>query len=157
MAALAMLEDQIEGPLDNCHSLRPFAEEIRTSVGREEQVLFFRRPLPAVALYAERRIPTLRDPDTSPPGQPFYLIVPDSLAAEIPPQWLTNAETVASGHGRVFTRRSMGIHLLRIAISSRPPPSSGDKGNDIPIGAVPGTEEARNPRWLYEHRSRGHL
>jgi 4-amino-4-deoxy-L-arabinose transferase-like glycosyltransferase len=157
MAALTMLEDQIEGPLDDCRSLKPFAEEIRSSVGRAEQVLFFRRPLPAVALYAERRIPTLRDPNASPPSQPFYLIVPDSLAAEIPAQWLANAETVASGHARVFTRRSMGIHLLRIAPSSPPPPSSGDEGDHIPIRAVPGPQEARDPRRLYEHRGRRDL
>ncbi len=152
-----MLEDQIEGPLDDCRSLKPFAEEIRSSVGRDEQVLFFRRPLPAVALYAERHIPTLRDPDASPPGQPFYLIVPDSLAVEVPPAWLANAETVASGHARVFTRRSMGIRLLRIALPSRPPTSSGDEGDHVPIRAAPGTEEARDPRRLYEHRGRRDL
>jgi 4-amino-4-deoxy-L-arabinose transferase-like glycosyltransferase len=157
LAALVMLEDQIEGRLDNCRSLKPFAEEIRSRVGRDERVLFFRRPLPAVALYAERRIPTLRDPDASPPGQPFYLIVPDSLAPEVPSRWLANADTVASGYGRVFTRRSMGIHLLQIASLSQPPPSSGDKGNDIPIRTVPGAEEAGNPRWLHEHRRRRDL
>jgi hypothetical protein len=157
MAAFVWLEDQIDGRLDDCRSLKPFAEEVRKHVGGDERVLFFLRPLPAVALYAERRIPTLRDRDASPPRQPFYLIVPDSLAAEVPQQWLTNAETVASGHGRVFTRRSMGIHLLRIAPSTPPPPGSGNKGNDIPIRAVPGSEEVRNPRSLHEHRGRGDL
>jgi 4-amino-4-deoxy-L-arabinose transferase-like glycosyltransferase len=156
VAALVMLDDQIEGRLDDCHSLKPFAEAIRSRVGLDERVLFFRRPLPAVALYAGRRIPTLRDPDAS-PGQPFYLIVPDSLAPEIPSRWLADAETVASGYARVFTRRSMGIHLLRIRSPHRLPPTSGDKGNDIPIRAVPGTEKARDPRWLYEHRGRRDL
>jgi 4-amino-4-deoxy-L-arabinose transferase-like glycosyltransferase len=157
MAAFVMLADQVGGLLDDCRSLKRFAEEIRNHVGADERVLFFRRPLPAVALYAERRIPTLRDPDVDRPAQPFYLIVPDSLAPEVPSQWLANAETVASGYARVFARRSMGIHLLRIAPSSRPPPSSGDKGNDIPIRAFPGAEEARDPRSLDEHRGRRDL
>jgi 4-amino-4-deoxy-L-arabinose transferase-like glycosyltransferase len=121
-SASVLLVDQIGGRLDNCRSLRPFAEKVRSLVGTDERVLFFRLPLPAVTLYAERRIPTLRGADANPPAEPFYLIVPDSLAPEMPPRWLANAETVASGYARVFTRSSMGIRLLRIEPSSRPPP-----------------------------------
>jgi 4-amino-4-deoxy-L-arabinose transferase-like glycosyltransferase len=149
-SAFVMLQDQIEGRLDDCHSLKPFAEEIRSHVGADERVFFFRLPLPAVALYAERRIPTLRHPAADQPAEPFYLVVPDSLAPEIPPAWLANAETVASGHARVFTRRSMGIRLLRIVASSTPTPGSRDEGDDVPLGAVPAAEEAREPRSLDE-------
>jgi hypothetical protein len=122
-SAVVMLSDQVCGRLDDCRSLKPFAQKVRSLVGTDERVLFFRLPLPAVVLYAQRRIPTLRAAD-NPPGEPFYLIVPDSLALKIPPRWLANAATLASGHARVFTRRSMGIRLLRIEPSSRPPPGS---------------------------------
>jgi 4-amino-4-deoxy-L-arabinose transferase-like glycosyltransferase len=122
-SAVVMLSDQVSGRLDDCRSLKPFAEKVRSLIGTDERVLFFRLPLPAVALYAQRRIPTLRRAD-NPPVEPFYLIVPDSLAPKIPPQWSANAVTLGSGYARVFTRRSMGIRLLRIEPLSRPLPGS---------------------------------
>ena len=102
-------------------------------------MLFFQAPLPAVVLYAERTIPTLRDPRAS-PSHAFYLIVPESLDRAIPPEWQSRAETVASARGRVFTRKRMGIRLLRIT-----PPTSGNESDDVPLGPVPGTQEARYP------------
>lgn len=107
------LANRLDGPLDDCASLKPFARQLSAATRIGDRVYFFRLPLPAVAFYAERRIPTLR-PAAIAPTPPFFLIVPESLAPEVPAPWLENSETVVSGRGRVFTRRKMGIHLLRI-------------------------------------------
>jgi 4-amino-4-deoxy-L-arabinose transferase-like glycosyltransferase len=129
----------VDGPVEDCGSLKPFAREVAGKVGGDEQVFFFRSPLPAVALYAERRIPTLRKGDSTPPSRPFYLVVPESLTPEVPPCWLAAAETVASARGRVFTRRPMTVRLLKIAARS------GNEGDEVPVGPVPGSQEARQP------------
>ncbi|MBI2962900.1 MAG: glycosyltransferase family 39 protein [Deltaproteobacteria bacterium] len=113
VAGVLSLANRLDGPLDDCVSLRPFAREAAAAVRPDDRIFFFRLPLPAVALYAERRIPALRDPAAA-PERPFFLIVPESLAGEVPADWLEDAETVVAGRGRVFTRRTMGIQLLRI-------------------------------------------
>jgi hypothetical protein len=101
------------GAVDSCVTLRPFAEAVRTRVDPDGSVFFFREPLPVVALYAQRRIPTLRDSSTRPP-RPFYLIVPESLAGEVPEDWAGVAETVAETRGRAFTSAPMRVQLLRV-------------------------------------------
>ena len=126
MAAGMIIWDFIDGPLTNCSSLRPFANSILKITRPVDRLYFFKMPLPAVALYTERRINTLRDA-TIEPDPPFYLIVPESLSPEVPRTWLEAATTVASGEGRVFTRRRMGIRLLRIGARNEtsdlaPPP-----------------------------------
>lgn len=113
MAMGMIVSDFIDGPLTNGSSLRPFAGSILMTTRPADRLYFFKLPLPAVALYTERRILTLRDPTTE-PDPPYYLIVPESLSREVPRAWLEAATTVASGEGRVFTRKQMGIRLLRI-------------------------------------------
>ena len=139
LIALFTLAGSITGRLDDCASLRAFAGQVRASTTPEDRVLFFQAPLPAVVLYAERTIPTLRDPRAA-PRHAFYLIVPEAFDRALPPEWQSRAETIASARGRVFTRKRMGIRLLRIT-----PPASGDESDDVPLGGVSGTQEARNP------------
>ena len=134
-ASVILLADRLDGPLDNCGSLKPFAREVRAHVGPEERVAFFREPLPAVALYAERRIPTARE---TPPPRPFYLIVPESLASGVPASWIAGGTTVVRGYGRVFTHRRMGIELVRVG-------ESGHEGDQVALGALLRAEHARHP------------
>lgn len=105
--------DVARGAIDSCVTLRPLADAVRTRVDPDVSVFFFREPLPAVALYAQRLIPTLRDPSTR-PGRPFYLIVPESLTSEVPNDWAGVAETVAETRGRAFTSAPMRVQLLRV-------------------------------------------
>ena len=121
LASAWILADHVEGGMTNCRSLKPFAREVAAKVGPSDPVFFFRTPLPAVILYAERRIPPLREP-AAPVSAPFFLIVPESLRAEVPPSWIASSKVVASGRGRVFTRRPMGIELLRIEPQVDPSP-----------------------------------
>jgi 4-amino-4-deoxy-L-arabinose transferase-like glycosyltransferase len=114
VAGVFLIADRIEGPLDGCTSLKPFARQIAAGNRPTDRIWFFRYPLPAVALYTERRIPTLRDPATASPTRPFYLIVPQSLASEVPASWREASESVAQARARVFTRRRMGIELIRV-------------------------------------------
>lgn len=112
--ALALLgADFLNGPLSNCESLRPFAREVAVRSASAERLFFFDSPLPAIALYAERRIPTL-DAGAPQPETPFDLIVPQARDTMLPQAWRAGSEVLASGSGRVFTRRTMGIRLLRI-------------------------------------------
>jgi 4-amino-4-deoxy-L-arabinose transferase-like glycosyltransferase len=108
----------VDGAIDSCVTLRPIAEAVRR-VRPGSPVLFFREPLPAIALYAQRPIPTLRDPTTTPP-RPFYLIVPEALAAQLPAHWSDGAEVVAEIRGRAFTRRPMRVQLLRLPAATEP-------------------------------------
>jgi 4-amino-4-deoxy-L-arabinose transferase-like glycosyltransferase len=108
----------VAGAIDSCVTLRPIAEAVRR-VRPGSPVLFFSAPLPAIALYAERPIPTLRDPTTAPP-RPFYLIVPETLAAQLPAHWSEGAEVVAEIRGRAFTSRPMRVQLLRLAPATEP-------------------------------------
>ncbi len=101
----------VGGAIDSCVTLRPMGEAVRR-IRPGSPVFFFREPLPAIALYAERPIPTLRDPSTA-PLRPFYLIVPEALAAQLPADWGEGAEIVAEIHGRAFTSRPMKVQLLR--------------------------------------------
>ena len=114
VAGVFLIADRIEGPLDGCASLKPFARQIAAGTRPTDRIWFFRYPLPAVALYTERRIPTLRDPATASPTRPFYLIVPQSLAPEVPASWREASKSVAQARARVFTRRRMGIELIRV-------------------------------------------
>ncbi len=109
----------VDGAIDSCVTLRPLADAVRSQVPGENPVFFVRDPLPAVALYAQRRIPTLRDPSTSPP-RPFYLIVPETSAADLPADWSTGATIVAEVHGRAFTSKPMKIQLLRLPSVTEP-------------------------------------
>ena len=139
LAAALMLSGRISGRIDDCASLRPFATEVREKTTTDDRVVFFQSPLPAVILYAQRRIPTLR-PGQEPPAAPFYLIVPQSLDPELPDDWRDRAQVVATGHGRVFTRKLMDIRLLRIDL-----PRSGDERDDVPVGSPPAAQEVRYP------------
>jgi 4-amino-4-deoxy-L-arabinose transferase-like glycosyltransferase len=114
IAGAFLIADRIEGPLDACASLKPFAHQIAARTRPTDRIWFFRYPLPAVALYTERRIPTLRDPATASPTRPFYLIVPQSLASEVPASWREPSKTLVRARARVFTRRRMGIELIRV-------------------------------------------
>jgi 4-amino-4-deoxy-L-arabinose transferase-like glycosyltransferase len=110
----------VDGAIDSCFTLRPIAE----AVGRVRPgspVFFFREPLPAIALYAQRPIQTLRDPSTAPP-RPFFLIVPETLAVQLPAHLSEGAEVVAEIHGRAFTRRRMKVELLRLPRAPEPGP-----------------------------------
>jgi len=120
LCSLWFFVDHVEGGVADCGSLKPFARQVATGAPADVRLFFFRDPLPAVALYAERRIPTLRDPIKAPPQGSFLLILPESLRGDVPPDWLAASRVVASGRGRVFTRKPMGIELL--AISSGAPP-----------------------------------
>ncbi|MET0151737.1 MAG: glycosyltransferase family 39 protein [Candidatus Binatia bacterium] len=103
----------VNGAIDSCVTLRPIAEAVRSQVGPGSPVFFFREPLPAVALYSQRRIQTLRDLSTSPP-RPCYLIVPEALAAQLPAGWSDGATIAAEIRGRAFTSKPMKIQLLRL-------------------------------------------
>ena len=107
------------GAIDSCATLRPLAETVRARIDAGDSVLFFREPLPAVALYSERRIPTLRDPQSRPEGT-FYLIVPDSRGADMPKDWRDSGRSVAEVYGRAFTRQRMTVRLLRLPPVTEP-------------------------------------
>jgi 4-amino-4-deoxy-L-arabinose transferase-like glycosyltransferase len=139
LAGLLVLSGRISGRIDDCASLRPFADQVREKTTADDRLMFFESPLPAVVLYAERRIPTLHR-GQEPPRSPFYLIVPQSLDAVVPPEWRQQAEVVARGHGRVFTRKRMDISLLRVDSST-----SGDEGDDVPLGGSVPVQEVRYP------------
>lgn len=109
----------VGGATDSCVTLRPLAETVRGRVDAGDSVLFFLEPLPAVALYAERRIPTLRDPRERPPGT-FYLVAPDSRDDQVPKDWKAGARTVAEVYGRAFTRKPMRVRLLRLEPTPEP-------------------------------------
>jgi hypothetical protein len=117
LAALWLFVGQVEGPIARCVSLEPFARTVRSAVPEGAPLFFFRDPLPVVALYSGRRIPTLRPSDTPPPDS--FLIVPESLTPDLPKGWIERYRIVAEGRGRVFTRRAMGIRL--IALGDRQP------------------------------------
>jgi 4-amino-4-deoxy-L-arabinose transferase-like glycosyltransferase len=117
LAGLWLFVGQVEGPIAQCTSLKPFARAVRSEVPEGAPLFFFRDPLPVVALYSGRRIPTLQPSDTPPPES--FLIVPESLAPDVPKAWIARQRIVAEGRGRVFTRRAMGIRL--IALGGRPP------------------------------------
>lgn len=139
MVGVLTLSAGVTDRLDNCASLRPFAAEVRTNTSPDDRVRFLDSPLPAVVLYSERRIPTLAS-SQEPPPSPFFLIVPESFDGKIPEEWRARAETVASARARVFTRKRMSIRLLRVDLAE-----SGDEGDDVPIGPMPGTQEVRYP------------
>jgi 4-amino-4-deoxy-L-arabinose transferase-like glycosyltransferase len=107
----------VDGAIDSCVTLRPIAEAVRSEVRPGSTVFFLREPLPAVALYAERRIETLRDLSASPP-RPFYLIVPETLAPQLPSSWSAGATIVAEVRGRAFTSKPMRVQLLRLPPAS---------------------------------------
>jgi len=107
------------GAVDSCVTLRPLAETVRARLDAGDSVQFFLEPLPAVALYAERRIPTLRDPRSRPEGT-FYLIVPDSRGPDMPKDWRDSARSVAEVYGRAFTRKRMTVRLLRLPPTTEP-------------------------------------
>jgi hypothetical protein len=133
-----LIAARIDGPLERCASLKPFARQVLAVTRPSDRVWFFRYPLPAVALYTERRIPTLRDPSTAAPTRPFYLIVPESLAPEVPSSWRQASESVARARARVFTRRRMGIEL--ILVSALP------EGGARATGAPPAVQTADRTR-----------
>jgi hypothetical protein len=103
----------VSAATDSCVTLRPLGDAIRSRAAAGDSIFFFLEPLPAVALYAEHRIPTLRDPSARPAGT-FYLVVPDSRAAEMPKDWTNSARSVFEVYGRAFTRNPMTIRLLRL-------------------------------------------
>jgi hypothetical protein len=109
----------VGGATDSCVTLRPLAEVIRARIDAGDSVLFFLDPLPSVALYAERRIPTLRDPGARPSGT-FYLVVPDSRGADMPKDWRDRARAVFEVYGRAFTRKPMTVRLLRLPPVTEP-------------------------------------
>jgi 4-amino-4-deoxy-L-arabinose transferase-like glycosyltransferase len=109
----------VGGATDSCVTLRPLAEAIRARVDGGDWVRFFLEPLPAVVLYAERRIPTLRDPGARPSGT-FYLVVPDSRGADMPKDWRDSARSVFEVYGRAFTRKPMTVRLLRLPPVTEP-------------------------------------
>ena len=113
LAALWLFVAQVEGSIADCVSLKPFARAVRSAVPEGAPLFFFRDPLPVVALYSGRRIPTLRPSDVPPPNA--FLIVPESLEADVPKRWIEQQRVVAEGRGRVFTRRPMGIRLVALA------------------------------------------
>ncbi len=115
-AAVFLLIDMAEGPLARAQSLRSFAIEIDRHTRPEDRIFFLRIPLPAIALYSERRYSTLRDLSHTPPP-PFHAIVPENLEAKLPEEWQRSGTTVAKGEGRVFTRKRMAIRLVRIDAS----------------------------------------
>jgi hypothetical protein len=109
----------VGGATDSCITLRPLAETVRARVDAGDSVLFFLEPLPAVALYAERRIRTMRDPLERPSGT-VYLIVPESRDDQVPKDWKAGARTVAEVYARAFTRKPMWVRLLRVAPTAEP-------------------------------------
>jgi 4-amino-4-deoxy-L-arabinose transferase-like glycosyltransferase len=109
----------VGGAADSCITLRPLAETVRARVDAGDSVLFFLEPLPAVALYAELRIRTLRDPLERPSGT-VYLIVPESRDDQVPKDWKAGARTVAEVYARAFTRKPMWVRLLRVAPTAEP-------------------------------------
>lgn len=113
MLALLTIANLVDGPLARRQSLKPFAREIEKQVEPGERLFFFKLPLPAVALYTGRRIPTLVSRPFSEP-EPFYLVVPDSLRGELPEDWKARSREVARADARVFTRKRMGLGLLRV-------------------------------------------
>ena len=70
LAGLALSEvgNAIEIPLARVQSLRRFALDAAARVDEATPVYFFELPLPAIALYAERTIPTLRGGDARAAG-----------------------------------------------------------------------------------------
>ncbi len=119
-----LLTARIEGPRDDCTSLRPFARKVGATPGA---TYFFQDPLPAVVLYSEKQIPSVRTVSDAPSGG-FLLIVPESLAPEVPSAWSATAEVVHTARARVFTRRPMEIRLLRV----RPPAAPTRRAARLP-------------------------
>jgi hypothetical protein len=118
------LAARLEGRTTECVSLEPFARAVVAETRVEDPVFFFPSALPAVALYARRVIPTLRDPGHAPADRAFYLIVPESRLETLPPAWRASAQTIRSARARVFTRRLSTVHLLRIPPSEAEAPTS---------------------------------
>lgn len=119
-ACVVVLADAVEGPLARRQSLRPFAATVAREVPADQPLFFFELRLPAVSLYARRRIPTLEASSAAPAA--FYLVVPESLERRLPDAWRRGAREIAAGRARVFTRSTMGIRLYRMVAA---PPASG--------------------------------
>ena len=118
LAGLALSEvgNAIEIPLARVQSLRRFALDAAARVGEATPVYFFELPLPAIALYAERTIPTLHPGDERATGR-FALIVPESLARRMPEEWRAGSRVLLEDRARVFTRRPMLIRLLEVVVA----------------------------------------
>ncbi len=119
LAGLALSEvgNAIEIPLARVQSLRRFALDAAARVDEATPVYFFELPLPAIALYAERTIPTLRGGDARAAGR-FALIVPESLAERMPEEWRAGSRVLLEDRARVFTRRPMQIRLLEVVVAA---------------------------------------
>jgi 4-amino-4-deoxy-L-arabinose transferase-like glycosyltransferase len=107
---VAQILNAVEIPLARVQSLRRFAREAASATTPGEPLFFFELPLPAIALYAERTIPTLSAGEAPPSGR-FVLIVPESLEARVPASWGVSERALVEERARVFTRRPMWIRL----------------------------------------------